>query len=92
MQQLALDIPFIIVSGVIREEDAISAMRAGAHDYLSKNHLETGLFPAIERELREAEVRRERRRALDAYQESDARFHAVAGSTPGVIFQIVRGV
>ena len=90
MQQLSLDIPFIIVSGVIREEDAITAMRAGAHDYLSKNHLER-LFPAIERELREAEVRRERRRALDAYQESDARFHAVAASTPGVIFQMVRG-
>lgn len=88
-QRLALDIPFIIVSGVIREEDAIAAMRAGAHDYLSKNNLER-LFPAIERELREAEVRCERRRALDAHQESDARFHAVAASTPGVIFQMLR--
>ena len=40
LQDLALDLPFIIVSGVMQEDEAIAAMRAGAHDYLSKNKLE----------------------------------------------------
>ena len=58
-----LDVPFIIVSGHINEDTAVSAMRAGAHDYLNKNNLER-LLPAVERELREARNRRERRQAL----------------------------
>ena len=89
LQQLGLDIPFIIVSGVIREETAIAAMRAGAHDYLSKNHLER-LFPAVERELREAGFRRERRRALASQHQTEARLQAAAANTPGVIFQMQR--
>ena len=89
LQQLELDIPFIIVSGAIREETAIAAMRAGAHDYLTKNRLER-LIPAVERELREAENRRERRGALRAQKESEARLQAVAASTPGVFFQLQR--
>lgn len=89
MQQLGLDIPFIIVSGVIREETAVAAMRAGAHDYMSKNRLER-LIPAVERELREAENRRERSRALAAQRQTEARLHAAAANTPGVIFQMQR--
>jgi signal transduction histidine kinase len=55
-----LDIPFIIVSGYIEEETAVAAMKAGAHDYIMKDRL-ARLVPAVERELREAEVRRARR-------------------------------
>jgi len=55
-----LDIPFVIVSGAIGEEAAVSAMRAGAHDYVIKGNM-ARLIPVIERELREAEMRRERR-------------------------------
>jgi PAS domain S-box-containing protein len=53
------DLPFIIVSGTIDEVSAVNAMRAGAHDYVLKGHLER-LLPAIERELADAERRRER--------------------------------
>jgi signal transduction histidine kinase len=52
-----LDIPFIIVSGHIEEETAVAAMKAGAHDYVMKDRL-ARLVPAVERELREAAVRR----------------------------------
>jgi signal transduction histidine kinase len=62
VKQLGLDLPFIIVSGHITDETAVGAMRAGAHDYVMKDKL-ARLGPAVERELREAEVRRERRRA-----------------------------
>ena len=62
-----VDLPFIIVSGQIGEDAAVSAMKAGAHDYLMKDNL-ARLNTAIERELREAEVRRERRRAEEKYR------------------------
>src|SRR6266404_1832166 len=51
-----LDVPFIIVSGHIEEETAIQAMKAGAHDFIMKDRL-ARLAPAVERELREAQVR-----------------------------------
>ena len=54
------DIPFIIVSGAIGEDVAVAAMKAGAHDYILKGNL-TRLVPAINRELQETIVRRERR-------------------------------
>jgi DNA-binding NtrC family response regulator len=56
------DTPFIIVSGTIGEEVAVAAMSAGASDYVMKDNL-ARLPAAVERELVEAEVRRERRRA-----------------------------
>src|SRR3954468_5192339 len=62
VRELDLDIPFIVVSGMIGEETAVAAMKAGAHDYLMKDNL-ARLVPAIERELREAEVRRARAQA-----------------------------
>jgi signal transduction histidine kinase len=62
-----LDLPFIIVSGQIGEDVAVAAMRAGAHDYVLKNRL-ARLGAAVARELREAEIRRERRWAVEALQ------------------------
>ncbi len=56
------DIPFILVSGVIGEELAVESMKAGAHDFIVKGNY-SRLVPALQRELREAEVRRERRKA-----------------------------
>ena len=56
------EIPFIIVSGSVGEDRAVAAMRLGAHDYIMKDNL-TRLGPALDRELLEAENRRQRRRA-----------------------------
>jgi len=53
------DIPFFIVSGGIDENLAAEAMKAGAQDYVMKSNL-TRLSPAIDRELREVLVRRQR--------------------------------
>jgi diguanylate cyclase (GGDEF)-like protein/PAS domain S-box-containing protein len=65
VQQSGRDLPFIVVSGVIGEVEAVEAMKAGAHDYVMKNNL-ARLAPAVERELREAAVRVSRRRAEEA--------------------------
>src|SRR5258706_3317769 len=59
-QATQCDLPFIIVSGTIGEETAVSALKAGANDFLVKGRL-ARLVPAIERELRDAEARRERK-------------------------------
>jgi diguanylate cyclase (GGDEF)-like protein/PAS domain S-box-containing protein len=51
-----LDIPFIIISGVVEAEDVVCLLKQGAHDFLNKSAL-ARLIPAIERELREAHTR-----------------------------------
>jgi signal transduction histidine kinase/DNA-binding response OmpR family regulator len=68
LQVAGLELPFLIVSGAIGEETAVAAMKAGAHDYIMKGNL-ARLVPAIERELREAGVRRQRRQAEEALRE-----------------------
>ncbi|MBU4220532.1 MAG: response regulator [Euryarchaeota archaeon] len=62
LQETGIDLPFIIVSGKIGEDIAVDAMKAGAHDYLMKGKF-TKLAPTIERELHDAQVRREKRKA-----------------------------
>jgi len=68
LKDSGLDLPFIIISGKIGEETAVEAMRAGVHDYFMKDNL-TRLVPAIQRELQEAVVRRERQLAHDALRQ-----------------------
>jgi two-component system, cell cycle sensor histidine kinase and response regulator CckA len=63
-----LDLPFIIFSGGIGEEEAVAAMRAGAKDYVMKGNV-ARLVPAIARELKQAEARRQRRSAESAIRE-----------------------
>jgi signal transduction histidine kinase len=68
MRERGVDAPFIFVSGTIGEDVAVAAMKAGAQDYVMKGNLKR-LVPAIQRELRDAEVRRERRRAQETLLE-----------------------
>ncbi|HLI77978.1 MAG TPA: ATP-binding protein [Acidobacteriaceae bacterium] len=75
IQASGSDLPFIIVSGTIDEVSAVDAMRAGAHDYVLKGHLER-LLPAIERELSDAERRRERVRTEAELRLAQQRFSA----------------
>jgi DNA-binding NtrC family response regulator len=62
LKETGIDIPLIIVSGAIGEETAVECMRLGAHDYVMKGNL-SRLSSAIDRELKEAESRRQRKRA-----------------------------
>ncbi len=65
-----LDIPYILVSGVIGEETAVLAMRSGAHDYMMKHDLGR-LVCAVRRELTDAAVRRARRLAEENLRSSE---------------------
>jgi PAS domain S-box-containing protein len=62
LRQSGLDLPFLVVSGTIGEDVAVAMMKAGAHDYIMKDHL-ARLAPAVKREIQDAQVRRERQRA-----------------------------
>lgn len=84
----ALDVPFIIVSGNIGEDVAVEAMKAGAHDYVMKKNL-SRLIPALDRELREADVRRARVKAERELRENEARFRAIASNIPGTVYQFM---
>ena len=72
-----IDIPFLIVSGTIKEKEAVAAMRAGASDYLLKDQL-ARLVPVIERELKRAGQRKAGRlvKARLAGAEADALLEA----------------
>ena len=80
-----IDVPFIIVSPTISEELAVSAMKAGAHDYVMKGNL-ARLNPAVERELREVKVLAERRAAA----EEERRLHDEREEQQGQLEQRIR--
>lgn len=63
VQSSGLDIPFIMISGTIGEEIAVTSLKSGAHDFLVKGQL-ARLVPAVNRELAEAK-RREAARVLE---------------------------
>ena len=69
-RERAADLPFILVSGAVGEETAVLAMKAGVNDYLFKGNLKR-LAPAVERELREAQARREAQRTRQRLQERE---------------------
>ena len=85
LRELGYDVPFIVVSGKIGEDAAVEIMKAGANDYLTKENM-SRLCPAIERELREAEVRRERERAEKALDLSEDRFRRLVEQIPAVTY------
>jgi PAS domain S-box-containing protein len=85
LRELGYDVPFIVVSGKIGEDAAVGIMKAGANDYLTKENM-SRLCPAIERELREAEVRRERERAQKALSLSEDRFRHLVEQIPAITY------
>lgn len=83
----APDLPFLIVSGAIGEEIAVSAMQAGADDFVMKDKLGR-LGPALARAIEASRSRIRRREAESALIESEARFRSLAANLPGMVFQI----
>lgn len=84
VKQRGLDLPFIVVSGHITDDTAVAAMKAGAHDYVMKDNL-ARLGPAVERELREAEVRKARRGSEERLKTEREFRQAVENSVPSGI-------
>ncbi len=86
------DLPYLVVSGVVNAEQAVELMRAGAQDFLDKNDL-ARLVPAVERELDEAERKRQLRKAERDLRESERRNRAVLENiVDGVITMDADGI
>ncbi len=62
-----VDLPFVVVSGSIGEASAVGALKAGAANYVMKGAL-GGLLPVVQRELKDAQIRRERHDAFVALE------------------------
>jgi PAS domain S-box-containing protein len=75
-QETQPDVPVILISGTVGEEDAVKVLHIGATDYLLKDRL----APAVQRALQEAETRRTRGRAEAALGQSEARKAAILDS------------
>jgi len=80
------DVPFIFVSGAMGEEVAIDAVKRGATDYVLKDRL-SRLGPAVQRALREAEERQERRQAVAALKESEEKYRLLVKNIPAVVYK-----
>lgn len=75
------ELPFIVVSGSVEEEDLIALMRAGADDVIVKKRL-SRLVPAIDRSMKDAAVRKKGRLAHVALLESEERFRKAFETAP----------
>ncbi|MEW6260855.1 MAG: PAS domain S-box protein [Thermodesulfobacteriota bacterium] len=69
----APDIPFIVMTGSTKEETAVACMKAGAWDYVIKEHIKR-LGPAVVSAIEQRNVRREKYRAEQALAESEELF------------------
>jgi signal transduction histidine kinase len=77
-KQLAPDVPFIFVTGIMGEEVVIEMLKRGATDYVLKTRL-ARLAPAVNRALAESEQRREHQKAQERLRRSHDQLRALTG-------------
>jgi PAS domain S-box-containing protein len=85
MKARGLDLPFIVVSGTIDEDAAVAILRAGAHDFVTRQNL-ARLGPALDRELLDAKNRAERRRAERSLSHQRDFLRLVIDTHPGLVY------
>ncbi len=87
LRERGLDIPFILVSGLIGEEQAVATLKQGAADYLLKDRL-ARLGPAVAHALQEAKLREEKRQAETALRASEQYARSIIDSSLDMIITV----
>lgn len=90
LREADADVPFIIVSGCIGEESAIALMKEGVSDFVMKDKL-ARLIPVIERELREAAMRREHRMTQEMLRTNEKLLNGITSSLGEGIYVLNAG-
>ena len=86
-KELRPSLPFIILSGEIDLNLAVSLMKGGAQDYIQKRELPR-IVPAIERELKEAESIIKRKQAEQALRIQNKTFSQVLDSLDALVYVV----
>jgi len=76
--------PFILLTGSINEETAVECMKAGADDYLLKEHTSRISF-AVKIVLENSRIKKEKLLADEALKESENKFSKIFHLSPDVI-------
>ncbi|MBI4289853.1 MAG: PAS domain S-box protein [Betaproteobacteria bacterium] len=87
LQEQELSIPFIIVTGTITEETAVTALKQGADDFLLKDRL-ARLGPAVRNALQQRQLRDERSRAQELLIRSEARFRRLVTRMSALVVEL----
>jgi PAS domain S-box-containing protein len=79
------DIPVLLISGTVGDEEAVRCLQRGATDYLRKDRLQ-GLVPAVQRAMQEAKARRARRVTEEQLRQSELLNRTLVEHLPHRIF------
>ncbi len=80
-QEACPETPFIIITGSMNEETAVQCMKAGAWDYVIKEHLRR-LGPSVLACLEQQKLRRKQREAETALREQEAYYRLLFETAP----------
>jgi two-component system NtrC family sensor kinase len=88
LEESGLDIPLIVITGMVTEETVVESMKRGAADYLLKDRM-TRLGPAVRRALQERALRAEKRHA-DADATRDRALREAAEARAAVAVELAQ--
>jgi PAS domain S-box-containing protein len=92
MEELELSLPFVLISGKITEETAVRCIKAGASDYVNKDHLEM-LAGAVRQALAEYAFQEEKLQMERALAEREAKYRKLfEDSSEGILITDMQGV
>lgn len=84
-KELAPDTPFIIVTGSMNEDTAVDCMKAGAWDYIIKEHIKR-LGPAVLSCLKQKTLRMDRTQTAAALKTSEFYLRTLIDTIPDLIW------
>jgi PAS domain S-box-containing protein len=87
LKDRGLEVPFILISGTIGEDVAVTAMKRGATDYFLKDRL-TRLGSSVTNAIAEGRLRRERYRAAEAFRLAQAQLGQLLEQSPAVLYAL----